>query len=57
MQTLADKFRPTCVDDIVGQEHILGKGKVLRRLIESKNVSNLILFRKSRYREDNHCTI
>ena len=44
MQTLADKFRPTCVDDIVGQEHILGKGKVLRRLIESKNVSNLILF-------------
>ena len=44
MQTVADKFRPTCVDDIVGQEHILGKGKVLRRLIESKNVSNLILF-------------
>ena len=44
MQTLADKFRPTCVDDIVGQEHILGKGKVLRRLIENRNVSNLILF-------------
>lgn len=44
MQTLADKFRPTCIDDIVGQEHILGKGKVLRRLIENKNVSNLILF-------------
>ena len=40
--TLADKFRPTCIDDIVGQEHILGKGKVLRRLIENKNVSNLI---------------
>lgn len=44
MQTLADKFRPTCVDDIVGQEHILGKGKILRRLIENKNVSNIILF-------------
>ncbi|WEV20581.1 replication-associated recombination protein A [Clostridium perfringens] len=44
MQTLADKFRPTSLDDIVGQSHILGKGKVLRRLIENKNVSNLILF-------------
>ena len=44
MQTLADKFRPKTLDDIVGQEHILGKGKILRRLIENKNVSNLILF-------------
>lgn len=44
MQTLADKFRPTSLDDIVGQSHILGKGKVLRRLIENKVVSNLILF-------------
>lgn len=44
MQTLADKFRPKSLDDIVGQSHILGKGKVLRRLIENKNVSNLILF-------------
>ena len=44
MQTLAEKFRPKSLYDIVGQEHILGKGKVLRRLIENKNVSNLILF-------------
>lgn len=44
MQTLADKFRPKSLDDIVGQEHILGKGKVIRRLIENKNVNNLILF-------------
>lgn len=44
MKTLADKFRPTTLDDIVGQEHILGKGKILRRLIENKKVNNLILF-------------
>lgn len=44
MQTLADKFRPKCIDDIVGQEHILGEGKVLRRLIENKIANNLILF-------------
>ena len=39
-----NSLRPKSLDDIVGQEHILGKGKVLRRLIENKNVSNLILF-------------
>lgn len=44
MQTLADKFRPKCIDDIVGQDHILGKNKVLRRLIENKIANNLILF-------------
>lgn len=44
MQTLADKFRPTHIDDIVGQEHILGKDRVLRRLIENKIANNLILF-------------
>lgn len=44
MQTLADKFRPTSIDDIVGQSHILGKGKVLRRLVENRNISNMILF-------------
>lgn len=44
MKTLADKFRPICIDDVVGQEHILGKGKILRRLIENKNINNLIFF-------------
>ena len=53
--TLADRLRPTCIDDIVGQEHILGEGKVLRRLIENKTVSNLILFGPPRHRRNNHC--
>lgn len=44
MRTLADKFRPKTLDDIVGQSHILGKGKVLRKLIENKKTNNLILF-------------
>ena len=32
---LADKIRPQTLDDVVGQKHILGEGKVLRRIIES----------------------
>lgn len=44
MQTLADKLRPSSIDDIVGQSHILGNGKVLRRVVETGNIPNMILF-------------
>ena len=43
-QPLADWIRPTALDDVVGQEHILGPGAVLRRLIDSGNVPNLIFY-------------
>ena len=32
---LAERLRPQTLDEIVGQEHLLGKGKILRRLIEN----------------------
>ena len=41
---LADRMRPETLDDIVGQEHILGKGKLLRRAIEADKVSSLIFY-------------
>lgn len=41
---LADSIRPQTLDDVVGQRHILGQGKVLRRMIESGNVPNLIFY-------------
>ena len=41
-QPLADFIRPTTLDDVVGQDHILGPGAILRRLIESGNIPNLI---------------
>lgn len=41
---LADKIRPKTLDDIVGQSHILGKGKILRRIIESGNIPNMIFY-------------
>ncbi len=41
---LADEIRPAELDDVVGQEHILGEGALLRRLIESGHVPNLIFY-------------
>lgn len=41
---LADRIRPQNIDDIVGQTHLLGKGKALRNIIESEEVPNLIFY-------------
>jgi putative ATPase len=38
------RMAPRTLDEIVGQEHILGKGKLLRRLIETDKVASVILF-------------
>lgn len=41
---LADEIRPSSLDEVVGQRHILGPDGVLRRLIDSGNIPNLIFF-------------
>lgn len=41
---LADELRPKTLDEVVGQEEILGEGKMLRRMIESGRVPNLIFY-------------
>lgn len=41
---LADEIRPTTLDEVVGQKHILGKNGLLRRIIEGGNVPNLIFY-------------
>ncbi len=41
---LAMRVRPQNIDEFVGQEHILGKGKVLRRAIEADRLTSLILY-------------
>ena len=43
-QPLADLLRPQTLDEVFGQEHILGKGAVLRRLIDSGNVPNMVFY-------------
>ena len=41
---LASRMRPEDLDEFVGQEHLLGKGKVLRQLIEQDRVSSMIFW-------------
>ena len=41
---LAARLRPQTLDEIVGQQHLLGPGKVLRRLIESDRISSMIFW-------------
>ena len=43
-QPLADELRPKTLDEVVGQEEILGEGRMLRRMIESGKVPNLIFY-------------
>lgn len=41
---LADRFRPQSLDDIVGQKHLLGKDRPLRKIMESGDIPNLIFY-------------
>lgn len=41
---LADRIRPQSLEDVVGQQHLLGSDKALRRLIESGDIPNLIFY-------------
>ena len=41
---LADRIRPQTLDDVVGQRHLLGEGKALRRIIESGMIPNIVFY-------------
>lgn len=43
-QPLASRLRPRTLDEFFGQKHLLGEGKVLRRLIESDNIGSMIFW-------------
>ena len=43
-QPLAARMRPSTLDEIAGQQHLLGPGKVLRRLISSDNIGSMIFW-------------
>ena len=43
-QPLADLLRPTTLDEVYGQEHILGPNAILRRLIDSGNIPNMVFY-------------
>ena len=44
MRPLADEIRPTDLDEVVGQKHILGPGGLLRRIIEGGNIPNMVFY-------------
>ncbi|MBP2057829.1 putative ATPase [Lactobacillus colini] len=44
MQPLAYRMRPTNLDEVVGQQHLVGPGKIIRRMVEAKLLSSIILY-------------
>ena len=44
MTPLASRLRPSSLEDFVGQEHLLGQGKILRQLIERDQISSMIFW-------------
>jgi putative ATPase len=44
LMPLADKIRPNTLDDVVGQRHIIGQGKVLTKILESGFLPNMIFY-------------
>ena len=43
-QPLADEIRPSSLEDVVGQRHILGPNGMLRRIVESGQIPNMIFY-------------
>ena len=41
---LADRLRPTTIDEVAGQHHLIDEGKILRKIIESGDIPNLIFY-------------
>lgn len=44
MQPLAEEIRPSCLEEIVGQQHLLAPNRPLRRIIESGRIPNMIFY-------------
>jgi len=44
-QPLAERLRPHTLDDYIGQEHLVGEGAVLRKMIDAGRIPSFILWR------------
>ncbi|WP_270262186.1 replication-associated recombination protein A [Lactobacillus panisapium] len=44
MKPLAYRMRPRNLDEVVGQQHLIGPGKIIRRMVEAKLLSSMILY-------------
>ena len=41
---LALRMRPKTIDQVIGQEHLVGPGKIIRRMVEANRLSSMILY-------------
>lgn len=46
MEVLADKLRPQNIDEIIGQQHLVGENQVIRNLVENNHLVSMILYGK-----------
>jgi len=46
MEILADKLRPKNLDEIIGQAHLIGPGKIIRNLVDNNHLVSMILYGK-----------
>lgn len=44
MELLANALRPKCLDDVVGQRHLVGEDKIIRNLVNNKHIFSMILY-------------
>ena len=42
-QNLALRMRPQTIDQVIGQKHLVGEGKIIRRMVEANMLSSMIL--------------
>ena len=43
-QPLADLLRPKSFDDVLGQQHLLGKGMAFRKVVSSNHIPNMVFY-------------
>lgn len=43
-QNLALRMRPQTIDQVIGQKHLVGEGKIIRRMVEANMLSSMILY-------------
>lgn len=46
METLANKYRPQSLEDVVGQKHLIGPNKILSNMVQNKKIFSMILYGK-----------
>jgi Holliday junction resolvasome RuvABC ATP-dependent DNA helicase subunit len=60
-QPLAYRMRPKTLEDVVGQQQLVGPGKIIARMVKAKRLSSMILYGPPGYRQDEyrqrHCRL